>query len=356
VFHILTRNNDIENAPLPPRVKAYFKEHSKLPDWADPKLLLTGQDVYRRYGLEVAMLLLYLSLPAAYSCANGAKVLVKTGRLTERQHGKLDRLNYRLLETSQFVINVMQPGAFQGNADGIVTTLKIRLIHAAIRHFIREKGDWNTDEWGEPINQEDMAGTLMSFSSLILHGLENMGAELSPEEQEGYFHCWRVTGHLMGLDPRLIPKDYADGLKMGFQIIGHQSKKSPEGQLLVSSLVDYVNDILPFPIFKGLLPVVLINYFIGENIGHNLTFRQVPRFWYWVITLCLRFFSFLLNLFGIPRYRLVRSRIGKMKQPFLEKIITHFNNHKKIHFDIPPSLHDDWLTGANEKIIGIAKG
>ena len=51
-----------------------------------------------------------------------------------------------------------------------------------------------------PINQEDMAVTLLAFSYNVLVGVEAIrGAELPSGEQEAFLHLWRYMGHLMGV-------------------------------------------------------------------------------------------------------------------------------------------------------------
>lgn len=351
VFNTITRNRDLAGADLPPYVRAYFKEQATLPPWMDSELVDIGQDVFRRYGIEVSILLNYLSLPTAYACPKGAKVLFATGRLTEKD-GNIDRLAYRLMETAQFVVDVMQPGAFGPESNGVETALRIRLIHASIRHFLRTKGNWNVAENGEPINQEDMAGTLQSFSSMVIHGLLQMGVPLSEREQEGYYHCWRVVGHLIGLQPEMVPKIYPEGLRLGFQILEDQKGRSDEGKALMVALMDFILYLEPVHIFGRYLPALMIRYFVHDNIGDVITVGKVPEFWERFLYRAFRFFIFLQTLFGRPRHHWVKNHIDGMKHSFLQKMLDRFNHHKKIWFDIPPALRDDWKIDDSGRIVG----
>ena len=193
----------------------------------------------------------------------------------------------------------------------------------------------------------------MSFSSMILHGLEKIGVELTKEEIEGFYHCWRVTGHLMGVDPRLVPETYEEGLALGYQILDDQKGWSKDGELLINGLVDLANDMMPIHILGDYIPVFMINFFIGDNVGDSLTFRKVPKIWNRIFRFMLRTLSWFLKIIRRPRHFLIRSRIGKMKNKFLTSLASHFNNHKKITFFIPPNLHEDWKKGADGEIIGI---
>jgi hypothetical protein len=69
----------------------------------------------------------------------------------------------------------------------------VRLIHSAIRHFIGS-GVWD-EALGRPINQEDMAITLLTFSVSVLDGLRRFKIREAPEREEAYLHHWKVIGH-----------------------------------------------------------------------------------------------------------------------------------------------------------------
>lgn len=354
VFNTITRNRDLDNQALPPLVRAYFKDQGALPGWMDAELVNVGQDVFRRYGIEVSILLNYLSLPAAYACPKGARVLYATARLTDKD-GNMDRLVYRLMETAQFVVDVMQPGAFEPDSDGIEAALKIRLIHAAIRHFLRSKGNWNVAENGEPINQEDMAGTLQSFASMILHGLLRMGVPLTEREQEGYYHCWRVVGHLIGLQPIMVPETYPEALRLGFQILNDQKGQSTEGQALMDSLLDFLVYMEPAHLLGRWMPRLMIHYFVHDNIGSVIRLSKLPVFWENLLNRAFRIFIRLQLFFGYRKHNMVNNRIDSMKNSFLQKMLDHFNHHKKVWFDIPPSLRGDWNIDPSGRIVGHSK-
>lgn len=166
-FDFLIKNNDPIPDELPDIAKEYFKQTENLPPWADMNLIKKGEEIFNLYGPEFVLLLFCKSLPECYACWRGAQVLYDTGRLNEKrgniEKAKFNYLSRRIMETAQFVLNVMAPGGLVPDGLGIRATQKVRLMHAAIRHFIR-KNEWDLDSWGEPINQEDLAGTLMAFS------------------------------------------------------------------------------------------------------------------------------------------------------------------------------------------------
>ncbi|NJO02593.1 MAG: DUF2236 domain-containing protein [Bacteroidia bacterium] len=124
-----------------------------------------GLHFFQKYAPHLLAMLGYLSLPYCYAAANGAQVLQLSQRI--RQDTKK-----RLLETSQFVLDVMEPGAFGPEGLGLVSALKVRLIHAAIRFHVLRSPKWDM-AWGLPVNQEDMGGTNGAFSWISVRPAQN---------------------------------------------------------------------------------------------------------------------------------------------------------------------------------------
>ena len=338
LFTQLRENDDILNIDFSQPVKDYFLKTSKLPDWIDDKKVLIGQTVFAKYGPEISLCLLCKSLPEAYACSNGAQVLYKTGRLTE-QDGSLAIFTRRLMETSQFVVNVCTPGGLDPNGKGIITAQKIRLIHAAIRYYLKNK-DWPSEEYGEPINQQDMAGTLQSFSALTLDGLETLSISLTEEEKDGYYHSWRVVGYIMGLEEELNPPTYEEGTRLGKAILKDQIKPSPEGVALTEAVCHFMTNLLPGNLFKH-TPEAIMRFLIGDeiaeilelNTANNLVSKIIPR------------------LLGVAFHSIEETEksnsfvlkiIEHVNLHLLQSMLNHFNEDKQIRFYIPPNLRGDW--------------
>src|SRR5581483_7387456 len=134
------------------------------------------------YGPQVILNLFCYSLPFCYAARKGVQVVW----LTSRRYTNPTR---RIIETAQMVVDVMRPGGLSAGGTGVKTAQKVRLMHAGVRHQIHAYTGWNA-EFGEPINQEDMAGTLMSFSWVVVDGLRRLGMGLNDAEAEAYLHAW----------------------------------------------------------------------------------------------------------------------------------------------------------------------
>jgi hypothetical protein len=302
-------------------------------------LLDQGAHYFGLYGMETSMLLFFKSLPSAYVCPRGATVLHATGRLEEFA-GSTAKFQRRLMETAQFVLNVSSPGAFRPKGKGIENAMKVRLMHAAIRYYIRRDGHWDAEALGLPINQEDMAGTMLSFSALTREGIDTMGIPVDPALSKGYFHIWQVTGYLMGLDPRMIPGSEADGHTLGHQILDRNMGSSVQGKELTKALVDFTRDAIPMGLFKH-MGEIFIRHYCGDVIADDLGVRRfgwfrrvlVPR----LIDLFMRDIAKVENIDGFT------SRLSmRLSRHFLQHTIDSYYGYKKVEFEIEPSLRKQW--------------
>ena len=222
---------------LPAGIRTFVNNHSELPDWVDPVLLERSERLFIDHGPKFLLFLYFKSLPTLYACANGAEVLARTGRLNSGLEG-LDKFSRRIAETGQFVLEVTAPASLAPGGSAIDTILRIRLIHAAIRHFIALE-EWDA-AFGRPINQEDMAITMLTFCVSMLDGLRTFGLDETEENEEAYVHRWKVIGFLLGLDERLQPADVAAGRELLSIILNRQAAESDAGRLLGAALIDFV--------------------------------------------------------------------------------------------------------------------
>jgi hypothetical protein len=253
----LVRNEDANLSELPPVVSDYLSSTESLPDWADPDKIEAGERVFWRYGPRLILILHCYSLPFCYAGRNGVQVLALTGRLT----GNPAR---RVLETAQMLVDVMQPGGLTTpEGRGRRTLQKVRLMHAAVRRMAGMAPSWKP-EFGLPINQEDIAGTLMSFSWIALDGLAKLGIDVPAQDKDAYLHCWQIVGHQLGLRDDLNPGDLSSAGALAEAVAQHQFASCPEGQEMTQALVKYMEYALPGDLLDH-VPSLLIRYFLGED-------------------------------------------------------------------------------------------
>ncbi|MER8041980.1 oxygenase MpaB family protein [Streptomyces sp. NPDC094032] len=261
----LGRNEQGVPEGLPARLRHYFDVSGVLPPWADAGLIRRGQGLLGRYEGHFASILICGSLPLAYGCADGAQVLYRSTRLT----GGVFR---RLGETAQFVVDVLGTGGLEADGRGLRSAQKIRLLHATMRYHLARDESWDTT-WGLPVNQEDLAGTLMSFSVAVPRGLAKLGVELPRADRDAYFHLWRVVGHVLGVHDSVNPVEFEDGGALADTILRRQQRPSEAGTVLTQDLLEFIHACLPGPLFAGVGPS-LIRHLIGDRAADVVS---VPR-------------------------------------------------------------------------------
>ena len=261
LMQTLVENDGLPPDALPASVSAYLAATAGLPEWADPAKIAAGERVFWRYGPAIIAALTCYALPFCYAGRKGVQVLALTARLTSNPER-------RVIETAQMVVDVMRPGGLGAVGSGIRTAQKVRLMHAAVRLLIAQYPGWKP-EFNLPINQEDIAGTLLSFSSITLDGLERLGYALSTEEMEGYLHAWKVVGHILGIRPEMLPIDNADAGALAARIAARQFAACEEGQYMTRALVQMLQHVVPGDLFDA-VPEVLMRYFLGDRTADLL--------------------------------------------------------------------------------------
>jgi uncharacterized protein (DUF2236 family) len=243
-------------AELPPVVREYLDRSA--PHEIDRRRLRRAEEVFALHGPAILAVLGLCSLPASYAARKGVQVLHRTSYLLEQPVR-------RLRETAQIVVDVLAPGGLEPGGRGVRSAQKVRLVHASVRRLAtRDQGrPWDAS-LGVPINQEDLAGTLMTFSYVVLEGLERLGVPLDEEDRDAYLYAWVVAGRVLGVDERLLPADLAEAAALTALIHRRQIAPSAEGRALTASLVRAFEEILaPLPV-AGLVGEA-VRFFLGED-------------------------------------------------------------------------------------------
>ena len=193
---------------------------------AELDVIQRGQAVFYKYAGPMLMSLLHFSLAGGFSSPRITQVLEQTAYLVPKAGAphapmdkkRADRTWKRLLETTQFVLDVMEsrdallpPSNTQplGGA-GWQSCIRVRLLHTAVRDRVQKMRDYDTGRNGVPVNQEDLLATLCSFSVAPLASLQRMGIRPTQQEREDYIALWRHIGFYMGVEPSLLRSCFKD--------------------------------------------------------------------------------------------------------------------------------------------------
>lgn len=200
------------------------------PSGVDWEAVDEGARVLSRSGVYGLLVLMNASLPLAYTSPGGVKPLVRTGDLL-RVTGR------RLFETLKFVVETAAPGGLRPGTHAWEITCRVRVIHAAVRARCLAAGDWRSDLWGTPVNQSDMLGTSLAFSTTFLEGMRRLGFEYTPAEAESLIALWRVSGHWTGVADDLLPTTEAEGRARAAAILATQAPPDDDSVTLVRALM-----------------------------------------------------------------------------------------------------------------------
>jgi hypothetical protein len=215
----------------PTALLALSREASVVPPWFDAELANVGARAFMRAGRLAGTVLGSASIVMGYASPAGNKPLALSGRLTEHAAR-------RLSETSKFVLLVCSPDGSHPFAPGHAAALRVRLMHAHVRRMLLASPRYDTESWGVPINQHDMAGTLLLFSIVVIEGLRKLGFSMTTLEAEGYFLLWRYIGQVMGVDTEIIPRSIAEAVRLGEFIDLTQHPPDRDAKALTRALLD----------------------------------------------------------------------------------------------------------------------
>lgn len=182
---------------------------------------------------------------------------------------------------------------------GYITAKKVRFLHASMRYMLTQpdrfkpwgskdrpqtfaeylsqvQEPWDNKELGVPVNQEDMAYTLLTFGLVIPRGMEKWGAPLSREQKEAFLHLWRVVGYTMGIHSELLTDNWDDAESLYQEIQKRQAEASDDGLKLTEALMGFLGDYLPdVPGFAHRLSAAMIISQIGLTHASYILDKQL---------------------------------------------------------------------------------
>lgn len=301
-----------EHSKLAAILNDYFNDLSLMPTPEEQEVIIKGSLIFNDSPSECIIALAVRSLLKQYAAYKATNVLVATQLLTGYPHR-------RILETMQFVIDVMDINGFKPTGRAVRSIQKLRLVHALIRARILAKQKdpgrndlsismiWK-DEWGLPINQQDMIFAVHTFSVEVLDGLIAAKEKVSDETIESYYLAWHYIGRALGVLDPINPTAYSQGKALQERIYSKQFvKDNPNGPALAKPLMKFMEEVLPFhPSDRDILAIVKIyndekDYepVFKEILGLDLNkssivfgwlMRTIDSFWHTLIKLLHRIF------------------------------------------------------------------
>ena len=286
-------------APVAAALEAYLAAGCRLPQWADAARIGRAEKLFFDMSMLSCSLLFCASLPECYVVPDLAGVLHVAGQLEAH-------CDYRVRSTAAMIFPVMMRGGLcDPDGGGLAQILKVRLIHATIRHLILRgnpadavaaggallaprdapcrnvydtlyNNGWNVAANGLPCNQEELAYTLLTFHYIFLRGLRKLGLGLPRQDEEAYLHAWNVVGHVLGIEDALMPLTMEEA-EASFNDIQARARLSPylpdPRPALGAALMRAMQDEIPLRLLKP-FPVLLTRYLCGDAARIDLALDQ----------------------------------------------------------------------------------
>jgi hypothetical protein len=268
----------------------------------------------------------------------------------------------RLMETAQMVIDVAEHGLGVGS-QGRTTVRKVRLMHAGIRYMIdndpriehtptASPGQINWDPaWGQPINQEDLLGTLTSFTWNVIEGLRRSGVPVSENEADDWVHLWNVVGWLIGIPVDHLPADYATTCAIAVPIRKRNQAASPEGQEMATALIETMQEMVPIGLL-GDFPESLASHVLPPGVADMVGIGKPG----WTRILFGPFRTAVERLSPALHDQVLRRFTTRLGHLFLDFAEEFERGPARPSFSIPDRLADHWGRMSSAPHDGFAPG
>ena len=190
----------------PASMREFFNQATTLPEWLDYSAFAPGIRMFHRNSTLILAAFVAGVLIEGFT-TNIAKSFFITGRVRDQGVRRLGQNNRHMTE-------IFLPGGLDRDGDGWKLSVRIRIVHAQVRHLLNNSEDWDTKAWGIPISSAHLGYAIASFSARLLKHMKTLGAAYNDEERESFMAIWRYTGYLMGIPETILFHDEDEALKL----------------------------------------------------------------------------------------------------------------------------------------------
>ena len=264
-----TKNGQPLPTGLPADVRDFMERARQLPSWADQTKLASAVQFNIKRGSYLGLL---------YGLGSGmmSTAIPHEARAVYYSKGGAD-LKDRISKTAKLGYDIGSLNAYQPNGEMIVTAVKTRMVHAAVRHLLPQSALWRqTADQNIPISQRDMMVTWHSLPTFGMQKLKAWRVPISNAESEGFLHSWQLSAHMLGIRDEYIPSSWDEANSQSRQVLDPILAPSAEGIELADELLSLASQIdggVSRPFLNA-----MTRYLIGDELATGL---EIPRNAYW---------------------------------------------------------------------------
>ncbi|MDP9869311.1 MULTISPECIES: oxygenase MpaB family protein [Streptosporangium] len=261
-----TKNGQPLPAGLPADLRDFMERARRLPPWADQRKLATAVEFNKKRGLYLGVL---------YGLASGmmSTVIPKEARAVYYSQGGAD-MKDRISKTAKLGYDIGAHDAYQPDGEMIVTCVKTRLVHAAVRHLLPQSPRWSEVAEEEiPISQRDMMVTWHSLPTTVMQKLTAWKVPIPAAESGAFLHSWQLGAHMLGVKDEYIPASWAEADAQAEQVLTPVLAPTAEGVKLADILLS-----LGSSVDAGILSKPILGAFTRFLLGDQIAvWLKIPR-------------------------------------------------------------------------------
>lgn len=253
---------------LPADLRDFMERARQLPSWADRGKLEAAVQFNEKRGLYLGVL---------YGFASGmmSTVIPKEALAVYYSKGGAN-MKRRISRTAKLGYDVGSRNAYQPDGEMMVTAVKTRLVHAAVRHLLPKSPHWtHMAPEDVPISQRDMMVTWHSLPTTAMRILREWKVPIAPDESAGFLHSWQVSAHMLGIEDQYIPATWDEAESQATEVLDPILAPTPEGIKLADILLD-LGAGLDFTLLSRPILGALTRFALGDDVANWLNIPREP--------------------------------------------------------------------------------
>ena len=258
-------NGDTVPKELPADLRDWLVRKTRLPDWADRKLLLRSAEVARVLDTHFFIL---------YGVGGGimSTVIPREAKSVYWSKGGAD-MQDRAAKTFSFGYDLAELRGFEPEGQFLVTANKTRIVHAAVRHLLPQSPHWKAvAEESIPISNADILVTFHSTGTFAHKKLKEWGFLKNKDDDYAFLHSWQVALNQLGVRDEYIPATWAEAEAQSAQVLTPILAPTLEGKALAEDLLSLTAQI-DFGLTRGLLNE-FARFLLGNQVGDWLDLKR----------------------------------------------------------------------------------
>lgn len=319
-----TRNDQALPDGLPGDLKEFMEHARQMPSWANKAKLDRAAQFSKTKGIYVG---------ALYGLGSGlmSTAIPREARAVYYSKGGAD-MKDRIAKTARLGYDIGDLAAYLPQGSMIVTAVKTRMVHAAVRHLLPQSPGWSQTSGGQdiPISQGDIMVTWHSLATFVMRRMKEWGVRVNAADSEAYLHVWQVSAHMLGVSDEYIPATWDAANAQSKQVLDPIMAHTQEGEALTNVLLGIVAELdagLTRPLISA-----FTRYTLGGKVGDMIGLSKQPVLEALIATAWPLLVAFREGLIPLPA---VPTVLWTLEEALRKFVLLFLGEAQPIAIDIP---------------------